>query len=84
MPTQPVLVCSQFSQTADGVTNCTSQGWVDTYVLTPDQQAQIELVIHGGFDPDTFTFYFGATMLLFATGFTVGIIISQIRKIRRG
>ncbi|WP_282367860.1 hypothetical protein [Pseudomonas sp. PS02290] len=84
MSTQPVLVCSQFSQTADGVTNCTSQAWVDTYVLTPDEQAQLELVIHGGFDSSTFLQFFGATLTLFAIGFAAGIIISQLRKAKRG
>jgi hypothetical protein len=82
--TQPVLVCAQFTQSSSGVTSCTSQTWVDTYVLTPDEQAQLQLVVNGGFDADTFTMFFGATLLLFATGFTVGIIISQIRKVRRG
>lgn len=84
MSSQPVLVCAEFSQSGDGVTSCTKQTWVDTYVLTPDEQAQLQLVVNGGFDADTFTLFFGATLVLFATGFTVGIIISQIRKVRRG
>jgi hypothetical protein len=60
------------------------QTWTETYVVTPVQQAQIELMANGGFDPETFSFFFSATLLLFGTGFAVGIIISQIRKMRRG
>lgn len=84
MSTQPVLVCAEFSQSGDGVIACTKQAWVDTYVMSPDEQAQLELVVHGGFDSETFTQFFGATLTLFAIGFTVGIIISQIRKAKRG
>lgn len=84
MSTQPVLVCAEFSQSGDGVIACAKQTWVDTYVMTPDEQAQLQLVINGGFDADNFLLFFGATLTLFATGFAVGIIISQIRKMRRG
>lgn len=84
MSTQPVLVCAEFSQTGDGSISCTKQTWVDTYVLSPDEQAQLELVVNGGFDSDSFLQFFGATLTLFAIGFTVGIIISQIRKAKRG
>lgn len=84
MSTQPVLVCAQFTQSSSGVTSCTSQTWVDTYVMSPDEQAQLELVVHGGFDSDTFLQFFGATLTLFAIGFSVGLVISQIRKLKRG
>lgn len=84
MSTQPVLVCAQFSQSGSGAITCTQQTWVDTYVMTPDEQAQLQLVVNGGFDSDTFLQFFGATLSLFAIGFTVGIIISQIRKAKRG
>lgn len=84
MPSQSVLVCAGFSTSAEGVTTCDNQVWTETYVVTPEQQAQLELVINGGFDPEVFAFFFSATLLLFATGFTVGIIISQLRKVRRG
>lgn len=84
MSTQPVLVCAEFTQTSDAAVTCTKQTWVDTYVLSPDEQAQLQLVVNGGFDSDTFLQFFGATLTLFAIGFTVGIIISQIRKAKRG
>lgn len=84
MPSQSVLVCSQFSQSPEGPITCDAQTWTETYVVTPEQQAQLDLVINGGFDPEIFTFFFSATLMLFATGFAVGIIISQLRKMRRG
>jgi uncharacterized membrane protein YjjP (DUF1212 family) len=78
------MSCTQFTQTSGGVTTCTAQGWVDTYVVTPDEQAQLQLVIQGGFDSSSFSLFFGGTLLMFATGFAVGIVISQLRKLRRG
>ena len=84
MPSQSVLVCTGFTTSVEGVTTCDNQVWTETYVVTPEQQAQLDLVVSGGFDPEVFTFFFTATLMLFATGFTVGIIISQLRKARRG
>lgn len=84
MSSQSVLVCSQFTTSGEGVISCTQQVWTETYVLTPDEQAQLELVINGGFDASTFALFFNATLALFAIGFSVGIIISQIRKAKRG
>lgn len=78
MATQSVLVCQTFSSGS-----CSSQVWVDAYVVTPDQEAQLNLLSSGGFDSDTFATFFEGTLALFAVGFTVGIIISQIRKVRR-
>lgn len=84
MATQPVLTCSQFTTSSDGAVSCTAQTWVDAYVVTPEQQGQLDLLTQGGFDSSTFSLFFGATLLMFATGFAVGIVISQLRKIRRG
>lgn len=84
MSSQSVLVCSQFSTSSSGVVSCDVQAWTETYVVTPEQQAQIELLANGGFDSDTFQTFFIGTMGLFAVGFAVGIIISQLRKMRRG
>ena len=84
MSTQTVLTCSQFTQSSEGVTSCTSQAWQEAYVVTPEQQAQLELVINGGFDSESFVLFFSATLLMFAIGFGCGIIISQVRKVGRG
>lgn len=81
MTTQAVLVCTAYS--SDG-TACSSQAWVESYVVTPDQQAQLNLLTNGGFDSEMFLTFFMGTLMLFATGFAVGIIISQVRKMRRG
>lgn len=84
MATQTVLTCGQFSQSAEGVTSCTSQVWAEAFVVTPEQQAQLELVINGGFDSESFMQFFAGTLLMFAIGFGCGIVISQIRKVGRG
>lgn len=83
MPTQSVLVCSRFSTSSEGVTSCDAQTWSETYVVTPEQQAQLELLITGGFDTDIYLQFFWGTIGLFVVGFAAGIIISQVRKIRR-
>lgn len=83
MPTQSVLVCGRFSTSSDGVTTCDSQTWSETYVVTPEQQAQLELLITGGFDTEIYLQFFWGTIGLFVVGFAAGIIISQVRKIRR-
>jgi hypothetical protein len=77
-------VCTAYATGSDGVETCTTQAWVESYVVTPDQQAQLNLLTNGGFDSEMFTTFFMGTLMLFATGFAVGIIISQIRKMRRG
>lgn len=82
MATQPVLVCQQFTQAADGAITCTLQKWVDSYVVEPELQAQLQLLINGGFDKDTFLQFFGGTLLMFAVGFGVGLCISQIRRLK--
>ncbi|RMW30560.1 hypothetical protein ALO95_200361 [Pseudomonas syringae pv. antirrhini] len=83
MPTQSVLVCSRFSTSSEGVTSCDSQTWSETYVVTPEQQAQLDLLINGGFDTDVFLQFFWGTIMLFIVGFSAGLIISIVRKIRR-
>lgn len=84
MANQSVLVCFGMSADSGGGSLCNNQQWVSTYVVTPDQAAQLELLTTGGFDTNSFSLFFSGTLLLFATGFAVGIIISQLRKIRRG
>lgn len=84
MPSHVVLTCGQFVTSAEGVTSCTAQTWEETYVITPAEQAQLELVINGGFDSAVFLQFFGGTLLMFAIGFACGIIISQVRKVGRG
>lgn len=83
MAVQSVLVCAEFSQSETGQTSCTSQAWTEAYVVTPEQQAQLDLLTTGGFDSDIFLQFFWGTIMLFIVGFSTGTIISQVRKIRR-
>lgn len=41
-----------------------------------------ELLITGGFHPDTFALAFGGLLTLWATGLGIGLVIAQIRKLR--
>ncbi|HCA1452958.1 TPA: hypothetical protein MNK97_005285 [Klebsiella pneumoniae] len=83
MSTQPVLVCKAFTAAGDGSLNCTQQAWAQAYVVPPEAAAQIELLIQGGFDSETFLEFFGGTLLMFAVGLGVGLVISMIRKTQR-
>lgn len=41
-----------------------------------------DLILNGGFDPDSFGVAFGGALVLWATGLAIGLIVAQIRKIR--
>lgn len=71
MPTQSVLVCSRFSTSSEGVTSCDSQTWSETYVVSPEQQAQLELLITGGFDTEIYLQFFWGTIGLLHPHFIV-------------
>lgn len=81
MATQPTLVCQQFSVDAQGVVNCAQQAWVESYIFSPAEQAQVELILQGGMNWETFGMFFVGTLLMFGIGFGTGLIISQVRKI---
>lgn len=83
MATQLVKVCLGPYVGPTGATLCNTQDWVESYVVTPETAAQLDLLINGGFDADTFNLFLWGTLGLFVVGFTTGIIISQLRKMRR-
>lgn len=77
MSLQYVYVCTSVNQNAPGNLTCTNQEYVQAYLLPPEyEQTQ------GGFNSEMFGAGFGAVLLLFATGFGVGLVISQLRKLR--
>jgi len=84
METQPVLICQTFQTDAEGVVTCSASTWVDSYVFPPETAASIDLLLGGGFSDEAFLFGFAALLLMFAVGFGVGLVISQLRKLRRG
>ncbi len=81
MATYPTLICEQFTTDANGVVSCAQQVWIDSYIFSPAEQAQVELVLQGGMNWESFGLFFVGTLLMFGIGFGTGLIISQIRKI---
>ncbi|MBK57304.1 MAG: hypothetical protein CML01_00510 [Pseudomonas sp.] len=83
MATKFVRTCEQFQTLGDGSITCSQEQWTELYVIPPEMAAQLELVLTGGFDGETFLQFFSATIVLFIVGFGIGLVISQVRKVRR-
>ncbi len=83
MATQFVNVCTEFGTDAEtNITSCLHSEWIEAYVIPTDLASELELLLSGGFDSETFLQFFGATIVLFCVGFGVGICLSNIRKIK--
>lgn len=61
---------------------CGSGSYVTGYLLTPEAGASADLFLTGGVDIQSLEIGFGAMLFMFATGFGVGLIIAQLRKLR--
>lgn len=83
MATKFVRTCEQFETLVDGSIACSQEQWTELYVIPAEMAAQLELVLTGGFDGETFIQFFSATIVLFIVGFGIGLVISQVRKVRR-
>lgn len=77
-----VQVCASWITNTDGTASCSAWTWTQAYLLPPEAEGQIDLLIQGGFSPELFTKGFLGTLSLFAIGFGVGIVVSQLRKLR--
>ena len=84
MATQPVLVCQAFQQDGEGNISCSASVWVESYVFPPETAASIDLLLGGGFSEEAFSLGFAAMCVLFAVGLGIGLVLSQLRKVRRG
>lgn len=78
-----VQVCTNFSTSSDGVTSCSAFEWQQAYLIPPEASGAVDLLLTGGFDWDVFLQFFGGTLTMFAVGFGTGLLLSQVRKIRR-
>lgn len=75
-----VLVCTDWNATSGA---CSSFDLVqDVYLLPGTVEAQIDLIVNGGFSGEAFTLAFTGSLLVWATGLGIGLIISQVRKAR--
>ena len=84
MATEFIQACRAWTTNPDASVSCSSFEWIQGYVLPPSAESQLELLLQGGFSPELFQLGFLGTVLLFATGFGVGLIIAQLRKLKRG
>ena len=77
-----IQACSSWTTNPDGSASCSAYEWVQAYLLPPEVEGQLDLLIQGGFSSDLFQVGFLGTLSLFAVGFGVGLIVSVIRKAR--
>ncbi|MWV13746.1 hypothetical protein F3I62_16725 [Pseudomonas sp. R-28-1W-6] len=83
MATEFIQVCRAWTTNTDNSASCSSFEWIQGYVLPPEAEGQLDLLIQGGFSAELFQIGFGGTLTLFAIGFGVGLVISQLRKLKR-
>lgn len=84
MAVEFIQACRTWTTNPDASVSCSSFEWIQGYVLPASAGDQLDLLIQGGFDPELFQIGFIGTLTLFAIGFGVGLVISQLRKIKRG
>lgn len=83
MAVEFIQACRAWKTNPDQSVSCDSFQWIQGYVLPAETGGQLDLLIQGGFDPELFQIGFIGTLTLFAIGFGVGLIISQLRKLKR-
>lgn len=83
MSTEFIQACRAWTTNPDNSVSCSSFEWIQGYVLPPEAGEQIDLLVQGGFSTELFQVGFGGTLTLFAIGFGVGLVISQLRKMKR-
>jgi len=79
-------MANQYVQVCDAINADSCVGnltWESVYLLPPDSSTQLSLLLGGGFDPDVAQLGFLSVITLFAVGFSTGLIINQIRKLRK-
>lgn len=75
-----VLVCTDWNATSGA---CSSFDLAQGVYLFPESvEAQIDLIVNGGFSGEAFSLAFVGSLLVWATGLGIGLIVSQIRKAR--
>ncbi|MNZ79475.1 hypothetical protein D3C78_980790 [compost metagenome] len=82
MAVEFIQACRSWSTNPDGSVTCSSFEWVQGYILPPEASGQLDLLIQGGFSSDLFRIGFMGTLGLFVTGFGIGLVVSQLRKLK--
>lgn len=76
-----VVVCESY-HLENSSQVCDSTKLVESALLPPHANDQISLLLNGGFSIEAAEIGFLGVMSLWVAGVTVGLIISQIRKLR--
>ncbi|THG82152.1 hypothetical protein E5198_10320 [Pseudomonas sp. A-1] len=82
MAVEFIQVCRSWVTHQDGSLGCNTFEWVQGYVLPPEVSGHLDLLVQGGFSADLFKIGFLGTLSLFATGFGIGLIVAQLRKLK--
>lgn len=83
MAVEFIQACRSWTTNPDNSVSCDSFQWIQGYVLPPSVDGQLDLLIQGGFSADLFQIGFIGTLSMFAVGFGIGLVISQLRKLKR-
>jgi hypothetical protein len=81
MAVSTFIICTE-SHFENGIQICDATELLDGVILPPSGDAQLSLLMDGGFSVDAAGQGFIGIMSLWVAGVTVGLIISLIRKVR--
>ena len=77
-----VAICVDPILELDETITCNEVGYVNAFLMQPEAEGLSALILNGGIDLDMVETGFLGVMSLWVAGLTVGIILSQIRKLR--
>lgn len=77
-----VQTCLDYTVNPDQSVTCHTTAYVEAYLMPLEAQGISSLILNGGIDLDFVALGFTSVFGLWAAGLTVGIILSQIRKLR--
>ena len=79
-----VAICTSHTIEIDDSITCNQVSYVDAYLMPSEGEALSSLILNGGIDLDAVGVGFTSVLGLWVAGLTVGIILSLVRKLRRG
>lgn len=82
MPVVNVQVCTSFIAHEDASISCGSLAWQQAVLIPPEAAGYVDLIVSGGFSPESFAIGFGGTLLVFVIGLSGGMVASILRRMR--
>lgn len=79
-----VAICTAHTIEIDESITCNQFAYVEAYLMPTEAEAISSLILNGGIDLEAVGIGFTSVISLWAAGLTVGIILSIIRKVRKG